>query len=68
VIHGISCQHISDGRAEPPNEKAYKAGYFPLEIILDWERSAAWRQGFYAQSNYDPGRIKLRVFDCVPRF
>ena len=28
------------------DEKAYEAGYFPLAIILDWERSASWRQGF----------------------
>lgn len=41
------------------DEKAFEAGYFPLEIILDWERSASWRQGFYAHSNYDPARIKL---------
>ena len=41
------------------DEKSFEAGLFPLEIVLDWERCATWRQGFYAHVNYNPAQLKF---------
>ena len=40
------------------DEKAYKVGLFPLDIIFDWEKCAAWQEGYSEHFGYDPSRLR----------
>jgi hypothetical protein len=40
------------------DEKAYEAGLFPLDIIFDWEKCAAWQEGFSEYFSYDPSKVR----------
>jgi hypothetical protein len=40
------------------DEKAYDAGLFPLDIIFDWEKRAAWQEGYSEHFGYDPSRLR----------
>ncbi len=40
------------------DEKAYEIGLFPLDIIFDWEKCAAWQEGYSEHFGYDPSRLR----------
>lgn len=39
-------------------ERAYEAGYFPLDIIFDAEKSAAWLEGYSEHYGYQPSKLR----------
>ena len=39
------------------DEKAYEAGYFPLELVFDATRSAAWRRGHSRHFRHDEAKL-----------
>jgi hypothetical protein len=40
------------------DEGAFEAGLFPLDIVFDWEKSAAWQEGYSEHFGYDPAKVR----------